>query len=136
MLYNVCGLLIIIVLLIFLCEVEVYVYDIPNLTFLSLNQVYLIWFPVTLRGLRCFEWFVLDDVMLWHVWLDHFGVFDQYYVKILSSFLLITNGYCDTFRLLIEDRWILWLIIWCFQLLMENWCDYYDYLHDAFQFLV
>ena len=83
--------------------------------FWVIDQLYLIFFPVSLRGLRCFEWFFLDNFMLWHVWRDHFGVFDQYYFGILSGCLLRTDGYCDlfwdTFWLLVENWWILWFTL-------------------------
>ena len=63
-------------------------------------------FLVPCVKLRCFEWFDLDDVMLWHVWLGYFGVFGQYYFEILSGCLLRNDAYCrlsfNIFQLLIK----------------------------------
>ena len=115
MIYDECGILIFITYQFSCVKLRSIIWDTWLNHFWVINQLYLIFFPVTLRGPRCSEWFVLDDVMLWHVWLEHFRVFNQYYFGILSSSSLRTNGYCD-------------LSFDVFQLLIENYCDYYDCL--------
>ena len=63
--------------------------------------LYLWCFLVALRGLMCFEWFVLDDVMLWHVLTWPFWS--------LRSVVWFIIGIL--FGCLLENHWILWFII-------------------------
>ena len=90
--------------------------------FWVIDQLYLDYFSGTLMGLKC----LLNDlgnVMLWHIWLDHFGVFNQYCFGIFCGCSLRTNGYCDLFwdtlQLLIENRSVLWFTLGYF--LVAHW---------------
>ena len=66
MLYELCVSTICWYPLVFMCEVEVYVYETLNLTsFGVIDQWYLDYFPFALVGLM--HWSIFDDVMLWHV---------------------------------------------------------------------
>ena len=64
--------------------------------FWVIDQLYLDYFPLALMGLKC--WFILDDVMLWHVLTWPFWE---------SSISIILR----CFWLLVENQWILWFIL-------------------------
>ena len=49
-------------------------------------------------------------------WIDHFRVFDQYFDLLLGYFLV---AHWEPLDIVIYH--------WCLQLLIENYCDYYDY---------
>ena len=63
MLYDVCGLLIVNCFPVFLCEAEVYVYEILDLPFLSHRSVILGLLSNCHNGAEVFT-FDLDDIML------------------------------------------------------------------------
>ena len=120
----------------------VYLWDTWPNHFWVIDQLDLDYFPVTLMGLKC--WFILDDVMLWHVltwpfWSLRSVLFTLrcflvarwepmdivIYFGILYGCSLRTDGYCDLSLMpSVADRELLWLLFDVFQLLMENWCDY------------
>ena len=134
---------------VFSCEAKVYAYEIPDLTIFE-SLINYIWF--SFQSLWE-DWDVLNDLFLMMSCCDMFdltilessiSITLRYflvahwelrgiviYYGILFGFSLRTDGYCDlfwdTFWLLVENRWILWFIINALQLLVENYCGYYDY---------
>ena len=125
--------------------------------FWVIDQLYLDYFLVALMGLKyCF---IHDDVMLWHVltwpfwslWLVLFTLrcflvahwepmVIVIYFGILHGCLLRTDGYYDLSLMpSVADRellWSLWLSFDAFQLLMENWCEYFGLSFGVLQSLV
>ena len=77
-----------------LCEAKVYVYEILDLTIFE-SSINYTWITFQSPWWDWSVYFDLDDVMLWHVWLDHFGS--------LWSVL-----FWDTFWLLVENQSVLW----------------------------
>ena len=101
---------------VFLCEAEVYVYEIPNLTIFESSISY-IWFAFqSLWEDRGF----LNGLFLMMSCCDMFDLTIlessiSIYFGILYGCSLRTNGYCDLFWdmfwFLIKNHWILWFII-------------------------
>ena len=104
--------------------------------FWVIDQLHLDYFPVALMGLKCLLWSWWCRVVTYLTWP----------FWILRSILFL-----DTFWLVIENWWVLWFTLryfllvhwepmdiviyhWCLQLLIENYCDYYDYHLMLFSF--
>ena len=114
---------------VFSCETEVkgvWVFD----------QLYLDCFPVTFIGLRCLVWFILSDVMLWHIWLNHFESLINI-ICMLSSCSWRIDGYCDLSLMLSSCSQRIDVIIvdylWCFPvtclgLRWSVWVLIYDFI--------
>ena len=140
-----------------LCEAEVYVYEIPDLTIFKSSISY-IWFACQSLWE---DWGVLNDFFLMMSCCDMFdltilessisiilGYFSVahwepmdivIYFGLLFGCSLRTVGYCDLSLMpSVADRELLWswLSFDAFQLLMENWCDYCGLSFDFFQSLV
>ena len=102
-------------LLAFLCEAEVYVNELPDLTIFESRSV-IFWLPFShLRGLKCVicSWWC-------HVVtcfdLTIFGDFDQYYDLLW-----------DTFWLLVREPLDIVIYHWCLQMMIDICCDHDDY---------
>ena len=126
---------------VFMCEAEVYVHEIPDLTIFESRSVIL-----ELPSSRFWEdwsvWFVLDDVIVWHVWLDHFGVFDQYCDLLLGCFMVArwrTIGYCELSLMPSDaDMDLLWSWWLSFDVISCSWRTdviIVDYIYGAFSCL-
>ena len=139
--------------LVSLCEDEVYVFEIPDLTIFESRSVIFdnhFWVSISYTWVLSsrFERTEVCDLFLMMslcdmFWLDHFGVFDQY-----------CDLYWDTFWLLSGEPLDIVIYHWCLQMLIEICCDHYnyylmliscswrtdviivDYIYDVFQSLV